>query len=253
MATKSTKPTRATKSTRAAKPVTRSTRSQPVVRSTPTKPVFRTGTWVTIVLLAIAVGAAFYINRQAETTAEETLTLTPEATEQAFVFDSGSVLNAIEVNPAEGAAVELKRNAENAWALILPEKTEADQGLAEAAASQVSALGIITEVSEATTLSDFGLEDPAYIINLGFEGGTSNVLKVGDLTPSQNGYYVQLDDETVYVVGRAGIDALINLTLAPPYLNTPTPSPTATLTALPTETPAPGTETTSTPEASPTP
>lgn len=253
MATKSTKPTRATKSTRAAKPVTRSTRSQPVVRNTPTKPVVQTGTWVTILLLAIAVGAAFYINRQAETTAEETLTLTPEATEQAFVFDSGSVLNAIKVKPAEGATVELKRNAENAWALILPEKTEADQGLAEAAASQVSALGIITEVSGATNLSDFGLEAPAYIINLGFEGGTSNVLKVGDLTPSQNGYYVQLDDETVYVVGRDGIDALISLTFAPPYLNTPTPSPTATLTALPSETPAPGTETTSTPEASPTP
>ena len=253
MATKSTKPTRATKSTRAAKPVTRSTRSQPVVRNTPTKPVVQTGTWVTILLLAIAVGAAFYINRQAETTAEETLTLTPEATEQAFVFDSGSVLNAIKVKPAEGTTVELKRNAENAWALILPEKTEADQGLAEAAASQVSALGIITEVSGATNLSDFGLEAPVYIINLGFEGGTSNVLKVGDLTPSQKGHYVQLDDETVYVVGRDGIDALISLTFAPPYLNTPTPSPTATLTALPSETPAPGTETTSTPEASPTP
>lgn len=253
MATKSTKPTRATKSARAAKPAKRTTRSQPVVRSTPTKPVFRTGTWVTIVLLAIAIGAAFYINRQAETAAEETLTLTPEATEQAFVFESGSLLNSIEVKPAEGAAVELKRNEENAWALILPEKTEADQGLAEAAASQINALSIVTEVSNATNLSDFGLAAPAYIINLGFEGGTSNVLNVGDLTPSQNGYYVQLDDETVYVVGRAGIDAVISLTLAPPYLNTPTPSPTVTLTALPTETPVPETETTSTPEASPTP
>ncbi len=250
MATKSTKPTRATKA-RAAKPATRSTRSQPVVRSTPAKPVFRVGTWVTIVLLAIVVGAAVYMNRQAETAATETLT--PEATEQAFVFDTGSVLNAIKVSPADGAAVELKRNGENAWALIQPEKTEADQGLAEAAASQVTALGVIAEISEVTNLSDYGLADPAYIINFGFEGGTSNVLKVGDLTPSQNGYYVQLDDKAVYVVGRDGIDALINLTFAPPYLNTPTPSPTATLTPLPTETPVPGTETSSTPEASPTP
>ena len=252
MATKSTKPTRVTKkTTRATKPVTRTTRSQPVVRSTPTKPVVQTGTWVTILLLVIAVGAVFYMNRQAETAAEETLT--PEATEQAFVFDESSLLNAIEVNSAEGTVTEIKRNAENAWALIQPEKAEADQGLAEAAASQITALGIITEVSDASNLADFGLEDPAYSINLGFEGGSTNTLKVGDLTPSQNGYYVQVDDGTVYVVGRDGIDALINLTLAPPYLSTPTPLPTVTSTPLPTETPVPGTESTSTPEVTPTP
>src|SRR5258706_553103 len=59
--------------------------------------------------------------------------------------------------------------------------------------------------------------------------------KAADATPTNSGYYVRLDNGKIRIAGLSGIDALTNLIVSPPYLNTPTPSPLP-----PTETPTPG-------------
>jgi len=242
MAPKTTKTTKSTKTTRTTKTTTRAPHVQ--VAPKPTKPVFRTGTLIAVVGFIAIIAAAIYMNRQAETEAAATEVPTEEA---AFLFAEDSVVTGIEVQPAEGEAVGIQRNEEKAWVLSKPEEAEADQAASEAAASQISALGIVTEIEGNKDPSIFGLDAPVYTITVSFEDGKTNVLKVGDSTPSESGYYVSVDDEKVYVVSMSGIDALASLTFAPPYLNTPTPSPTATSTPLPTETPAPTTEVTPTP------
>lgn len=246
MATKSTKTTKPAKTTR----TTRSTRkTAPVSTPKQGKPVFRTGTWVALIVLLAVIGTAVYMNRKAEEAATATETPAPE---QSFLFEQDSLVTSIEVKPADGDTVKLERNEEKAWVLSQPEEAEADQGSAEAAASQIVALGIVTTL-EKKDPSIFGLEKPAFTITIGFDGGKTSTLEVGDATPSGNGYYVRLDGDTIYVVSIEGIDALTSLVSAPPYLSTPTAIPTSTSTPLPTETPVPATETSSTPEATPTP
>lgn len=234
MASKPTKTTKASKAVKAAKTTTK-TRT-PRTQSAPkqSKPVFRTGTWVALIVLAAVIGAAFYMNRQAEEAANATET--PEV-EEAFVFGEDRIVTSIEIQPAEGETVQLERNEENVWMLSQPEEAEAEQGAAEAAASQINALRIITEVDSGKDPSIFGFDEPAYTITVSFEDGTTSVIEVGDNTPSESGYYLRVDGGKAYVVGLSGIDALAGLVFAPPYLNTPTPIPTATSTPLPTATP----------------
>ncbi|GAB4497202.1 MAG: hypothetical protein OHK003_04980 [Anaerolineales bacterium] len=244
MAPKNTKTTKTSKTTKTAK-TTRTPRTQSAPKQS--KPVFRTGTWVALIVLAAVIGAAVYMNRQAEEAANAEPTTATE--EESFVFAEDSTVTSIEVKPAEGETVGLKRNEEKAWVLSKPEEAEADQGAAEAAASQIMALKIINELDAQKDPSIFGFDNPAYTITVAFESGKTSVLEVGDTTPSQSGYYLRVDEKKVYVVSFSGIDALTSLTFAPPYLNTPTPTPTATSTPLPTATP----ETVTEPSATPTP
>ena len=117
--------------------------------------------------------------------------------------------------------------------------------------SELGALLIDNEVEGDPSI--FGFDEPAYVITAEFEDGTTGTLEVGDLTPTNNGYYVRLNNDKMYIVSMTGIDSLTNLVNFPPYLSTPTPVPAATETPLPTETAVPATEAESTPEATPTP
>ncbi len=208
------------------------------------KPVFRFGTILTVVLFAGLIVLAFYLKKQKETTAAEE---TPTG-QLSFVFtETDGAPTSIEVKPAAGDPVKVARNADKAWAIELPFKAEADQGSAEAAASQVSALRILDKI-DSDPNNIFGFDNPTIVINIEFADGKKHALEVGDVTPTNSGYYVRVDGEKMYIVSMDGIDSLAQLATFPPYLNTPTPSPLP-----PTETPVPPTEALSTPGATVTP
>ena len=203
----------------------------------PSKPVFRTGTWVSVLLLAALIGGAFYINKNKETAANAEVTATTEPT---FIFGVEGTISSIEIKPTDGETVKVTRGDDNLWTLELPFVTEANQGLVEAAASQLAALQIISEIDDDPSI--FGFDAPTYLITIEFSDGKSSVLEVGDATPTNSGYYVRVDKKKMAIVGLSGIDALTSLSFFPPYLNTPTP------TAIPsTPTPEPAPEATVTP------
>jgi hypothetical protein len=206
--------------------------------SKPNKPVVRTGTWITVILLVLAIAGAYLINRNAESTAQAEITPTVEPQ---YLFDATNIVKNIEVTRLNGEPVRLERK-DNTWVLTKPFETEADAGLAEAAASQISALQINQEITG--NPSDYGFDEPLAIITIEFENGNKNTLEVGDANPIGTGYFVRLDNENIFLVSLSGIDSLLTLADFPPYLNTPTP----------TSTPLPATETlVPTIEASPTP
>lgn len=237
MARKATKPTK-----------TRTKRTREAAPAQPAKPVFRLGTWITLIVFAAVLGAAIYLNYNPIQTDEEAEAAS--TSEPAFLFDSTSLVTSIEVKPAEGETVRLERDEENAWVLTQPDESEADQGLAEAAASQVGALLITSEIEGEPEV--FGLGQPAFVITVEFEDGTSGVLEVGSVTPTNSGYYVRMDDK-MYIVSLDGIEALTNLVSSPPYLATATPEATEEPTSTSTPTLIPTAEATATPEATPTP
>ena len=204
-----------------------------------------------LVVFAAVVLLALFVNRQKENTDTEA-TPTKGIT---FVFGKGEApLSSIEVKPSEGEAVKLARDAKNTWAFELPAKAEADQGLVESAASQVSALQVVDTLSADANPSTFGFDAPAYVITVKFGEGKARILQVGDATPSGNGYYVRVDKGRIMIADLSGISALTQLADFPPYLYTPTPEPTATeIPPTATATPVVPTETASasavTPEA----
>lgn len=203
------------------------------------KPVFRAGTLVAVLLLAALIVGAYFINKNKETAVDAEATAT---TEPAFIFGADSIVSSIEVKPTDGEAVKVTRGDDNVWALELPFETEANQGLVEAAASQVAALKIVSEIDADPSI--FGFDAPAYLITIKFADGKSSTLEVGDATPTNSGYYVRVDKDKMAIVGLSSIDALTSLSFSPPYLNTPTPT---ALPATPTPEPAPEATVTPTP------
>jgi hypothetical protein len=118
------------------------------------------------------------------------------------------------------------RNAENAWALILPREATADQASAEAAASQVTTMQILDRLPDIDP-EIVGLTDPEYNIFVRFTSGVERNVKIGVITPTESGYYVQNTDGETVIVSKSSVDALLGLLNNPPYLETPTPSPIA--------------------------
>ncbi len=190
----------------------------------PVKTKFQAGTWITVLIFIALVGAAVYLNRQKDTAEVE---VTP-ASEPSYLFSTASDGNptSIEIKPAEGETVRIARNAENAWALELPVEAEADQGLSEAAATQISALEILDPIDADPAI--FGLDNPAYVITLEFDGGKKHTIEVGDSTPTSKGYYVRVDSDKMMIVDLSGIDSLLQLAAFPPYLATATPEAAVT-------------------------
>jgi hypothetical protein len=182
-----------------------------------------------LLLFAIVAGAYYYLKNKAEQptgdSADIAITLEPQD-EISYVFNAedGQPIR-IRVESKAGDVVELSRNAENAWIVNLPIEAAAEQGSAEAAASQVTALLITDELPDSVKPEDIGLSQPEYIITVEYASGVERNAAIGVITTSENGYYVGANDKLV-IVSRSGIDTLIGLLTAPPYLETPVPSPT---------------------------
>ena len=207
----------------------------------------RQSTVIYLVLFLLVIGAYYYLNNREEPT-DIALTLEP-TTEVSYLFTAEDGLpTSIRIESKAGDTVEVARNTENAWALIQPREATADQASAEAAASQVTTMQILDRLPEIDP-EIIGLTDPEYNILVKFTSGVERSVKIGVVTPTESGYYVQNTDGETVIVSKSSVDALLGLLNNPPYLETPTPSP-ITLTETPG---APTQEAVAPSEATPTP
>jgi hypothetical protein len=205
----------------------------------------RRSTWFALILLAALIGFAIYLKQKPESPAgEEGLTATPQS-QSLFGSEAGQP-DSILISSSAGETVELALGADKTWALKQPVEAAADQGQAQAAATQIGAIENLGVVD--APLDAVGLAPPAYTITLGFAGGARHTLEVGDQTPSGTGYYLRMDGGKVVIA--SGAESLLELLTAPPYQETPTPSPEPA-TATPTVRAATGTPATG--PATPTP
>ncbi|HSQ40141.1 MAG TPA: DUF4340 domain-containing protein [Anaerolineales bacterium] len=183
----------------------------------------RRSTVIYLILFAIVLGAAYYLNSRQETA---DLEATPEPTPPIeYLFTSTDGLpTSIRIEAKAGEIVEVARNEENAWALILPEEAAADQGSVEAAASQVATMRILDRVPGLAP-DAVGLDVPEYTISFQFTSGAERVIEVGVLTPTESGYYVRGEGSEIVIVSRSAVDSLLGLLTFPPYALMETPPP----------------------------
>lgn len=85
-------------------------------------------------------------------------------------------------------------------------------------------------LDENASLESYGFpSQPRFIAQVLFVDETQHIIAVGGLTPTEDSYYVLVDERAdLYVVPRAPVDFLINYTLNPPVVLT-TLTPRATL------------------------
>jgi len=214
----------------------------------------RRSTFVYFLLFLAALGA-YYIISNREEPADIEITLEPEEVILYLFNASDGIPTGIRIESEAGGIVEVARNATNAWVLKLPLEASADQGLSEAAASQVTTMRILDTLPD-VNLEVVGLNVPEYTLTIQFSD-VERIVQIGVITPTGSGYYVLAPNGDVVIVSVSAVDAVLNLLTNPPYLETPTPSatPSQTPTATETFTPLPpstetgtGTPATATPQ-----
>lgn len=183
----------------------------------------RRSTIVYLLLFAAVLGAAYYFNSRQATAEDEIATETVAPVEYLFTAADG-LPTRIRIESKDGEVVEVARNAENAWALILPIEAVADQGSVEAAAGQVSTMRILERVPGLVPEAA-GLADPEYAMMFQFTGGVERNIQIGVLTPTERGYYARAEDGEVLIVSVSAVDSLLELLTNPPYAPTTTPPP----------------------------
>ncbi|HLO18017.1 MAG TPA: DUF4340 domain-containing protein [Anaerolineales bacterium] len=189
--------------------------------------MIRRSTVVYLVLLLVLAGAYYYLKTR-EKPADIALTAEPSP-EASYLFTSAEgTPSSIRIKSKAGSTVEVTRGADKAWALTQPTEAKAEQGAAEAAASQIATLRILDKVNDVDP-KIVGLDIPEYVLTLKFTSGERTV-DIGVLTPTESGYYVRDTAGKIVIVSKDSIDSLISLLDNPPYLETPTPlSPAGTL------------------------
>lgn len=194
--------------------------------------MIRRSTVVYITVLLALAAVYYYLNDREQPPYLEATPVSTEEISYLFKAEDG-IPTRIQIESSTGEAVEVARNAGNAWALVQPVEADAEQGSAEAAASQLTTMRILDRISDVDS-ELVGLAEPAYILTAGFDNGTERTLHIGVVTPSESGYYVQeASGGDVFIVSRSAVEALVRLLTNPPYAQTPTPEPTLAETATP--------------------
>ncbi len=179
-------------------------------------------TWILLFILLVLVGLMIYLKRQDNLATLEVST-PAQPVEFLIVETDGLPVRIRIAGNEEAQQVLLTRSETGLWVMEEPTESEVDQGSAEAAATQLSTLRILSRPS--VPLDDAGLAPESYLISIDFSGGTHKDVRIGDLTPTNSGYYAAIDEEPgVVILDQTGIQSLLNLLTSPPYLHTPTPT-----------------------------
>jgi hypothetical protein len=179
-----------------------------------------TGT-VLVVFLAL-VGLMLYLNQKNPSAGATDVT--PTAPVESLFSATDGLPTGIDIKSKTGEEVSVERNNAGVWVLKQPIEAEADQGSAEAAASQVTALHIVSKPDVAPDAA--GLTQPSYVLTVKLTGGAVKTVRIGDLTPTSSGYYTSVDESNeVLIVSKTGLDALLTMVTTPPIASTPTPTP----------------------------
>jgi hypothetical protein len=182
----------------------------------------RRSTWIVLVIFLGLVGLLLFLNKRNPPT--EAADATPTESVEYLLNATDGLPSSIAIETKTGERVAIERNEAGVWVLKQPIEAEADQGSAEAAASQLSALRILSRPEVAP--EDAGMVEPSYVMSVKLTAGTEKVVRIGDLTPTGSGYYTNITGiDGVLIVDKTGLDSLLTLVTSPPIMEILTPTP----------------------------
>lgn len=175
----------------------------------------RTTLYFLAVFVVFALGAYFVV-RNNKNSEENQITPTPGAE---FLFDQKDEnITMLSINGSAGDSITLKIDDEGRWIFTTPAEKQVDENSLASSLSQFKNSRIVTKMDPAPDEKDIGLENPAYILEVSFEGGDQFYLKIGNQTPTGSGYYTNLNNKILLVVDKFGIEAAIRMIDNPPVL-----------------------------------
>jgi len=206
--------------------------------------MIRRPTWILLGIFVVLIAATFFWQRSGKQVTAE-----PTVTPQIPLLPGLEVtqIKAIKIQDQAGQVVLIEKNASDEWELTTPQGLIEDQTRVDSPLDSFLTLRAINVLAAPPPEQATGLATPAYTISLTQEDGRLTKINIGGATATDSGYYVQTGEGSVYVVGKFGVDGLVDLLKNPPLpatatpMETPYPEPgegtqpilTATPTAIP--------------------
>jgi hypothetical protein len=203
--------------------------------------MIRRSTWIIIIIFALVIGLAVLIEKtpyfQASTTP------TPTLAPRVLNLPAGSI-SAVKLTDSLGPIVSVKMNSSKVWEVIQPQNTNVDQGNMAELVSQLLSMAILSAPQNPPSNDASGLSNPLHTLTIFDVSNQEHTLKIGDLTPTSSGYFIQIDQAKPVVVQKSTVDRVIELLsgvratpTAPPQLTPSQAAPAVTETPAPTPTP----------------
>jgi hypothetical protein len=155
------------------------------------------GLLIALVLLAVLGGLTYWSNKKkaaegakGSDTASKVLTIPDDQIKE------------IKVQKAGAETLLLRRDDAKKWQIVEPKPLPADQDAAGQVATAISSLSADKTVEDkAPDLAPYGLTSPTMIVTVLRKDGKSDVLQVGDETPTGSGSYAKLaTDPKVFTI-----------------------------------------------------
>ena len=171
-------------------------------------------------------------------------TPTPSASIAPFWQVESSEIVSLTVEDLQaGTVLQLERDPENLWQIVVPETLPADPARVERAVAWLSAPTPRAEVLGAIDLTAFELDLPQFRVEIVLSNGERHEFSVGRAAPTGDSRYASsLGRPGVQILSLVGLEEVLNLAidLLPTPTPTMTPSPSAEPGASITPTPSGG-------------
>jgi hypothetical protein len=204
--------------------------------------MIRKGTWIVLIIFIVLLGGAIYLNRTPGglTFTQPTETISPTAIPRLLADWQADEIVFIELkgqrqssaDPDQSGAtgtVTLTKEEDGSWTIGPDNNEEARLGTVENLRSQFATVRILSALDTSLPLDSAGLVEPQTVITLHSSNNRQVEIRIGGNTPTNSGYYVQVDSNPPVVVSTASVDAILSL-FDPAQLYEPTPTPGSTAT-----------------------
>ncbi len=179
-------------------------------------------TWLTLLVLALIVGVAYYL-LEVRKIAEK-----PEETEYVWALEEGQEITAIEVSDLISGTVTKVEKGWDGWQVTRPITGPADATACESLAYTLSHLMVRRTIEHPAEedMQAYGLQSPAYRVTI-WVGERNMALEVGVRHPGGAYYVRRLEDGPgpVLMVTDYLLDEVLRILQEPPLATPPTATP----------------------------
>jgi hypothetical protein len=199
--------------------------------------MIRRNTWITLGVFALVLVAAILVRQrqQAEPSPTPSASLEP-----LWQVESSEIVGLTVEDLQAGTVLQLERDPEDLWQIVLPETLPADPARVERAVAWLSAPTPRAEVLDAIDLTAFELVRPQFRVEIVLSNGERHEFSVGRPAPTGDSRYASSPGRPgVQILSLVGLEEVLNLAIdllpTPTPTMTPSPSPEPGATITPTQ------------------
>ncbi len=171
--------------------------------------MIRKPTWILLIIFCFAIGIAIFMeNNPGLTSGIKTPTATVFPNLLVDIIPEKVV--SIEFSPTNGEKINLSRNTDNAWSITSHNKL-ADSGKVEQLLTNLAELKIFSVIDSSLSKESVGLSKNPALIKITFREGNNYTIKIGNITTTDSGYYIQVDQGNLVVISKYGVNSVLDL------------------------------------------